>query len=158
MSTCLQDHISFAAVHGKQPGQQIIVNGITYSVFAQHCLQHSEGACFPKELELYAFDKIVQKGIDQDDECFSAFASFGKRRTTGLANYLKEQNIQQVFVAGTTLEQCVKQTVQDAIQEGFETFLVSDACAPVDVDAEAGIVKDLCGAGARLIASMDIPC
>lgn len=29
-----KDHISFAAVHGKQPGQQIIVNGITYSVFA----------------------------------------------------------------------------------------------------------------------------
>ncbi|KAL0030645.1 hypothetical protein WJX77_000555 [Trebouxia sp. C0004] len=100
-----QDHISFAAVHGKQPGQQVTVNGTTYSVFAQHCLQHSEGACFPKELELYAFDKIVQKGIAQDDECFSAFASFGKRQTTGLANYLKEQNIQQVFVAGMTLEQ-----------------------------------------------------
>lgn len=154
----MQDHISFAAVHGKQPGQQVTVNGTTYSVFAQHCLQHSEGACFPKELNLYAFDKIVQKGIDQDDECFSAFASFGKRRTTGLADYLKEQNIQQLFVAGMTLEQCVKQTVQDAIQEGFETYLVSDACAPVDADAEAGILKDLHGAGARLIVSADIPC
>ena len=144
-------------MHGKQPGQEVTVNGTTYSVFAQHCLQHSEGACFPNELEIYAFDKIVQKGTDQDDECFSAFASFGKRRSTGLANYLKENNIQQLFVAGMTLEQCVKQTVQDAIQEGFETYLVSDACAPVDADAEVGILKDLHGAGARLIVSADIP-
>ncbi|KAL0038779.1 hypothetical protein WJX79_007340 [Trebouxia sp. C0005] len=153
-----QDHISFADVHGKHPGQQIVVDGTTYSVFAKHCLQHSDGACFPKELELYAFDKIVQKGIDHDDECFSAFASFGKRRTTGLADYLKEQNVQQLFVAGMTLEQCVKQTVQDAIQEGFETYVVSDACAPVDADAEAGILQDLHRAGARLIVSADIPC
>ena len=145
-------------MHGKQPGQQVIVSGTTYSVFAPHCLQHSEGACFPKQLELHAFDKIVQKGTDQDDECFSAFASFGKRRPTGLANYLKEQNVQQLFVAGVTLEQCVKETVQDAIQEGLETYLISDACAPVNADAEAGVLRDLHGAGARLVVSADIPC
>ena len=130
-----QGHISFAATHGKQPGESITADGITYQLFAEHCLQHSPGAQLPDQLQAYPFDKIIQKGEDIDDECFSAFASFGRRRDTGLAGFLRQHAVQQVFVTGVTLEQCVLQTAQDAIQAGFETIIIADACAPVDPQA-----------------------
>ena len=157
MLTYCQDHISFAALHGKEPGQHIVVDGTTYQVFAQHCVQHSEGACFPIELQQHKFDRIIRKGNDKDDECFSAFASFGKRRDTGLTSYLNEQGIQQIYAAGVTLEQCVQQTVQDAITAGFETSVIVDATAPVDAAAEEGTLQELQLSGARLIRAADIP-
>ncbi len=153
----LQDHISFATVHGKQPGQEVTVDDITYQVFATHCVQHSPGAHFPEQLELHTFDRIIQKGTDQDDECFSAFASFGKHRDTGLASYLQQHDIQQLYVAGVTLEQCVKCTVQDAVKAGFATYVIADACAPVDAGAEEQTLQDMHALGARIVVSANIP-
>ena len=127
----------------------------TYQVFAQHCVQHSEGACFPIELQLQKLDRTIQKGSDRNDECFAAFASFGNRRDTGLASYLTEQGIQQLYVAGVSLEHYVKQTVQDAIIAGFETSVKVDAIAPVDA-AEDGTLRELQLSSARLIYAADI--
>lgn len=119
----------------------------------EHCLQNSQGAQLADGLDPYTFDKVVCKGTDQDDECFSAFASFGKHRDTGLSSYLKEHAVQQLYVTGVTLEQCVKQTVHDAIQAGFETTIIVDACAPVDPKAEDATLRELQELGACLAES-----
>ena len=132
------------------------MNGITYQVFAEHCLQHSRGASFPKQLEHFKFDKIIKKGTDKDDECFSAFASFGKHRDTGLADYLKQNGIKDLYIAGVTLEQCVLHSVKHAIQAGFEVFLLVDACAPVDADAEKQTIQELQHFGAKSVLSKSV--
>ena len=124
-----------------------------YQLFVEHCLQNSQGAQLSADLDLYTFDKVICKGTDQDDECFSAFASVGKRRDTGLTSYLTQHAIQQLYVTGVTLEQCVKQTVQDAIHAGFETTVIVDACAPVDPKAEASTLRELQELGACLTES-----
>lgn len=107
----------------------------------------------PHELQQHTFDRIVRKGTDLDDECFSAFASVQKRRDTGLEGFLKKHCVQQVYITGVTLEQCVKQTALDAMQAGFKTFIVTDACAPVDPCAEQATLQQLQALGAHLIES-----
>ena len=72
-----------------------------------------------------------------------------------MASYLNEQGIQQLYVAGVSLEHCVKQTVQDAITAGFETFVIVDAIAPVDA-AEEGTLRELQLSSAGLIYAADI--
>ena len=152
----VQEHVSFAATHNKQPGESIALHGVTYPLFVEHCLQNSPGAWLPNELQSHTFDKVIHKGADVDDECFSAFCSFGKRRDTGLASYLRQQAVQQLYVTGVTLEQCVKETVQDAIQAGFETTVIVDACAPVDPGAEDATLKELQALGAHLTESSKV--
>lgn len=127
------------------------MGGFTYQLFVQHCLQHTQGAELPDQLKLHKFDKVVFKGTDSDDECFSAFLSMCKRRDTGLVRFLKHHCVQQVFVSGVTLEQCVKETAQDALQAGFETSVIVDACAPVDPDAEESTLRHLQALGIQLI-------
>ena len=107
----------------------------------------------PHELKLHKFDKVVRKGVDPDDECFSAFVSIQKRRDTGLEGFLKKHCVHQVYITGVTLEQCVKQTALDAIQAGFETFIITDACAPIEPSAEKATLQQLQALGVHLIGS-----
>lgn len=133
------------------------MDGFTYQLFVKHCLQHSQGAELPDQLKRHDFDKIVRKGTDPEDECFSAFCSMRKRKDTGLERFLKDHYVHQVYVTGMTLEQCVKETVQDALQAGFETFIIVDACAPVDPGAENPTLQHLQGLGAQLIRADQVP-
>ena len=149
----MQEHISFAATHNQEPGQSATVDGFTYQLFVEHCLQHTQGAELPDQLKLHNFDKIVRKGTDPEDECFSAFCSMQKRKDTGLERFLKDHCVHQVYVTGVTLEQCVKETAQDALQAGFETFIIGDACAPVDPGAEEPTLQHLQALGAQVVES-----
>lgn len=98
----------------------------------------------------------MRKGEDPDDECFSAFVSVHKRRDTGLEGFLKDHCVQQVYITGVTLEQCVKQTAQDAMQAGFDTFIITDACAPIHPGAEKATLQQLQALGAHLVESYEV--
>ena len=79
-----------------------------------------------------------------------------KRKDTGLKSFLNEHGVQQVYVTGVTLEQCVKQTAQDAMHAGFDTFIIVDACAPVDPGAEKPTLQQLQALGAKLIQADEV--
>lgn len=127
-----------------------------HTLFNAHCVQNTKGAEFATQLTTTRLDKVVQKGTDQDEECFSAFHSFCKRSDTGLTTWLRQHNINHVYVAGVALETCVKCSVEDSIQAGFATSLVSDACAPADADAEPGVLKGMEAAGCRIITAAEL--
>ncbi|MEM9837412.1 MAG: isochorismatase family protein, partial [Bacteroidota bacterium] len=55
--------------------------------------------------------------------------------STGMAEWLKEQQIDTVYVLGLATDYCVKFTVLDALQEGFATHLVTDASRGVNLNA-----------------------
>lgn len=152
MLALVQDHISFAATHGKASGETLAANGTEYQLFDQHCVQGTHGAEFPPNLDISKFNKVVQKGADKDEECFSAFCSFGKRQDTGLADWLKQHDVGHIYVAGVALETCVRHSVEDALQFGFNVSLVQDACAPCDASAELGMLQHLQHAGCNIIS------
>lgn len=126
------------------------VSGVKYQLFDQHCIQNTHGSHFAASLDSSKFDKVVQKGTDRAEECFSAFRSFGTRRDTGLADWLRQLSVGHVYVVGVALETCVKHTVKDALEYGFLVTLVQDACAPANADSEHAIVQDLLQAGCKM--------
>ena len=52
---------------------------------------------------------------------------------TGLSDFLKGEGIEKVFVTGLAADYCVKFTVLDALDLGFETYLLTDATKGVNV-------------------------
>jgi nicotinamidase/pyrazinamidase len=149
------DHGSFASNHeGKEPGQVIELDGLEQILWPTHCVQGSEGAEFVDGLNTDRFDTVFEKGMNPLVDSYSGFYDNGHREDTGLADYLREQDIKSVYVCGVATDYCVKFTVLDACKEGFNTKLIWDATEGVELnegdvgvalsqmlDAGSGIVK-----------------
>lgn len=59
---------------------------------------------------------------------------------TGLESYLRERGIDGLVIAGITTNHCVSTTTRMAGNLGFQTTLVSDACATFDFKDEQGVI------------------
>jgi nicotinamidase/pyrazinamidase len=153
------DHGSFAAQHpGTQPGQIIDLHGLTQVLWPVHCVQHTPGADFAPGLDTSKIHKIFPKGTDPTIDSYSGFHDNGHRRATGLADYLRAQGVTDVVILGLATDYCVKFTALDAIQEGFSTRVVTDACrgvnlSPGDVDRALAAMQ---AAGVTLVTSTDL--
>lgn len=110
-----------------------------------HCIQNTKGAEFHPDLELPRGVKIVSKALDPDREAYSGFEG------TVLAEDLKKRGVRRVFVGGLATDYCVKNTVLDALNLGFEVILLEDAVRGVDVKAGDGeeAVREMVKKGAR---------
>ena len=153
------DHGSFAANHkGKKPGDLIELNGLPQVLWPVHCVQGSEGADFSKKLNMELVSSIFPKGTDAEIDSYSGFFDNGKLKATGLGDYLKEKEANQIYVLGLATDYCVKYTALDAVGLGFETFVITDGCRgvelnPGDVDLAW---KEMREAGVGLVRSSDL--
>jgi nicotinamidase/pyrazinamidase len=152
-------HGSFAANHpGHQPGDCIDLHGLAQILWPTHCVQGTSGAEFVPGLEPQRWNQIFVKGTDPEIDSYSGFFDNGHRQATGLGDYLRGNEVTEVYVAGLATDYCVKFTVLDALQLGFNAFLIEDACRGVNLqpgDVERA-VKDMRAAGARIVHSEDI--
>jgi nicotinamidase/pyrazinamidase len=153
------DHGSFAANHpGKQPFEDIVLHGLPQKLWPVHCVQGSKGAEFVADLNLDRVDKVFRKGTDATIDSYSGFYDNGHRKATGLTEYLKGKNVSEVYVVGIATDYCVKFTALDALQEGFKTFVVQDACRGVDLPAgtAAAALVEMTTSGVNVIHSSNI--
>lgn len=97
-----------------------------------HCVKDTPGARFHPDLRLPDGVQIVDKGVQKNRDNYSPFDR------TGLAEQLKQEGIARVWVGGLVLDVCVRATVMDAIDAGFETHLILDATRAVDVEPGDG--------------------
>ena len=88
-----------------------------------HCVRETPGAGFPDELHIEKINQIFNKGTGAKDDGYSAFEATNHN----LAEYLKKKKIDLLYVTGLTAEYCVKSTVLDALEHGFNTFVIKDA-------------------------------
>jgi nicotinamidase/pyrazinamidase len=153
------NHKSFAANHlFRKPGMVIDLNGLEQVLWPIHCVQGSLGAEFVKDLNTEGIDHVFQKGTDPEIDSYSGFFDNGKRKSTGLGDFLKEKGVDTVYVMGLATDYCVKFTTLDAIELGFKTYLIQDGCRGVNLnkgDVEAAL-NDIEQAGATLVNSQDI--
>lgn len=153
------NHGSFAVNHeNKKPGEFIKLSGLEQILWPVHCVQHSEGAEFHPELVKKKWAEVFQKGTDPLIDSYSGFYDNNRMQDTGLSAYLKEQNVDTLYVAGLATDYCVKYTVLDALKEGFKTYLVEDATKGVNLsarDSERAITV-MSKAGSEVIHSKSI--
>lgn len=154
------DHKSFASQHpGREVFEIIEWQGLEQVLWPDHCVQETRGAEFVPGLDTSRFDRVFRKGTDRDIDSYSGFFDNGHRKATGLAEYLREKGVNDVYVAGIATDVCVKFTVLDACQLGFSTHLIADACRgvemnPGDVDRAIDQMRQ---AGATVTSSDRVP-
>lgn len=113
-------------------------------IWPAHCIQGSKGAEFAPGLALPSGAVIVSKATTPERDAYSGFEG------TDLADRLREQQIERVFVGGLATEYCVLNTVRDALSHGFQAGLLLDAIRAVEVhpgDGKAAI-DEMIGRGA----------
>ncbi len=148
------DHGSFASMHeGKKPFDKTTLGGLDQILWPDHCVQGQKGAEIAKDLEMKSVEAIFRKALDPEIDSYSGFFDNGRKKSTCLADYLKGKGVTTVYVAGLAGDFCVAFTALDALEEGFETFLIEDATRPIDPDGYASIKKSITKKGGKIIQS-----
>jgi nicotinamidase/pyrazinamidase len=131
------NHQSFAANHiGKHIGDRVSVNGAPQILWPVHCVQGTRGAEFAAALHRERWARVFQKGVDRKIDSYSGFFDNERVKDTGLGNYLRQQEVDSVFVLGLATDYCVKLTALDAVSLGFRTHLVLDGCRGVNLEPD----------------------
>jgi len=127
-------HISFASSHsGRVPFEVTTLPYGLQTLWPDHCIQGSHGAQLHAELDLPHAQLILRKGCNSHIDSYSAFLEADRQTPTGLASYLKERGVKNVFVVGLALDFCVAWSALDARAAGFTTAVIEDACRAIDM-------------------------
>jgi nicotinamidase/pyrazinamidase len=127
-------HLSFASSHaGLKPFDTTTVAGLEQILWPDHCVQDTPGAEFAPDLNTEGLDAVFRKGEDPRYDSYSAFFDNGHQRSSGLADWLHARSISRVYIVGLAADVCVLFTALDAVNEGFDTVVVSDATRGVDL-------------------------
>jgi nicotinamidase/pyrazinamidase len=117
-------------------------------IWPVHCVAGTWGAELHPDLTIPEGALLVRKGTNGEDG-YSAFTirdpTSGETIPTELEGLLRDRGTRAVVVAGLATDYCVKATALDARTLGFDTFLLTDAVAAVDLEP---------GDGARAIEEM----
>jgi len=153
------NHGSFAASHpGRHPGDVIDWHGLSQVLWPVHCVQDSRGASFASGLDTHGLARVFQKGTDPDIDSYSGFFDNGRRKATGLGEFLKARGVASVHVLGLATDYCVRATALDAASLGFDTHLVVDGCRGVELHPGdiARAVEEMHIAGVRIVQSLGL--
>lgn len=152
------DHVSFASQHsGKKPFEAVKLAYGNQVLWPDHCVQGTEGASLVKDLSIPHAQLVIRKGYHKDVDSYSAFMEADGKTSTGLGGYLKQRGIKRVFVVGLATDFCVAWTAMDARKQGFETYVIEDACR--GIDAQGSLAKawsSMKTAGVKRIQSGDL--
>jgi nicotinamidase/pyrazinamidase len=114
-----------------------------------HCVANSQGAQLMAPIRPEAEDMLVNKGVAAEGPGYSGFED------TGLAERLKQLEVNRVGVAGIATEYCVRATALDSIRAGFATSVVSDLVRAVDPNETQKILAELKQEKAKITTAAD---
>ena len=116
-----------------------------------HCVQGTEGARLREDLELPRSAAVVTKGQGVDDQGYTAMVGEVAGRGS-LVDDLRARGVDRLYVGGLATDYCVRYTVLDALQRGFDVTVLTDAVRAVDVTPGDGAraLEELHAAGATL--------
>jgi nicotinamidase/pyrazinamidase len=141
------DHGSFAVNH---PGQKLFdvieLAGLPQVLWPTHCVQQTGGALFHPGLDTRTIARVFSKGTEPHIDSYSGFFDNGRRKATGLEDWLKGQDVTDLLVCGLATDYCVRATAIDAAQLGFRTIVIADACRgvglqPTDIPNAIGAMR-----------------
>jgi nicotinamidase/pyrazinamidase len=104
-------------------------------VWPEHCVKGSPGAMFHPDLELPKDAMVMSKGMDPEKDSYSAFHAID---SSGMAleNILELFGVTQIYIGGLATDYCVKYSALDALKDGLEVLILTDAIAGVNLHPE----------------------
>ncbi|HEX5148807.1 MAG TPA: isochorismatase family protein [Candidatus Limnocylindrales bacterium] len=124
-----------------------------------HCVGGTWGAALHPTLELSETVPHVRKGANGEDG-YSGFTMrdprSGETTPTELESHLRTAGVEMVAVVGLATDYCVRATALDALRLGFDTAVLTDAVAAVDLQEGDGdrALEELRAAGVELRRSL----
>ena len=125
-------------------------------IWPVHCVAGTWGAELHPDLDVTG--PVVRKGTGGEDG-YSGFSMrhpvSGETMPTNLEGLLRERSIKRVVVCGLATDWCINATALDAIELGFETIVLGDAIAAVDLKPGDGAraIGELSAAGAVVVGT-----
>lgn len=119
-----------------------------------HCVAGTPGADIYNAINTGTYlDIAIYKATTQDTDAYSGFEG------TDLENILNAVNKDgALFICGLATDYCVKFTVLDALKTGRKVYVLTDACAAVNVNPGDGesALTEMVQAGATLATLNDL--
>ena len=103
---------------------------VHFEKWPPHCIAHTRGADFHPGLKTEKIDLKLRKGTADKDDGYSAFEA----TNVSLSDFLRDNKITDLYICGLATDYCVKASALDAINQGFHTFVITDAIKPVNVN------------------------
>ena len=153
------NHGSFAVTHpGKKIGDVVDLNGLPQILWPAHCVQNTRGAEFAPALETDRITRVFQKGTDPAIDSYSTFFDNAHRRSTGLADFLRSKSVTDVYLMGLATDYCVKYSVLDARELGFNVFVIEDGCRGINLKPSdsADTITEMKRVGAVIVDSRTV--
>jgi nicotinamidase/pyrazinamidase len=128
-------------------------------IWPVHCVADSWGAELHPRVTIPAGALSIHKGVSGEDG-YSGFTmrhvTTGEERATGLESLLRDREIERVVIVGLATDYCVKATALDAVDLAFDTSLLADAVAAVDLSPGDGerAIEEMRAAGVRMWRSV----
>jgi nicotinamidase/pyrazinamidase len=119
-----------------------------------HCVQGTQGAQLHPAINQSAIDLVVRKAASPDQDAYSGFDAQDESGRK-LDEVLKSRGIRRVYIAGLATDYCVRATVLDALNSGYEVCAITDAMRAVNVHPDDGAkaLDEMKSKGARLLTS-----
>ncbi|WNO10861.1 nicotinamidase [Teredinibacter sp. KSP-S5-2] len=120
-----------------------------------HCVPGTKGFelidGLPKPTD---YDFIVYKGVAPDMHPYGAcYHDLGDTLSTGVIEYLKQNEIETVICGGLATDYCVKLTVLQLLKAGFEVVVNLEACRGIAEETITQALNEMATQGAILIQS-----
>jgi nicotinamidase/pyrazinamidase len=110
-------------------------------IWPVHCVGGTWGAELHPDLALPEGTHKIHKGSNGEDG-YSGFTMrdpvTAEEIPTELDDLLRERDIKRVVVLGLATDYCVQATALDAVRLGYESAVLTDACAAVDLQKGDG--------------------
>ena len=151
-------HASFASSHaGKKPFETTQLPYGEQVLWPDHAVQGTRDAELHPDLDIPHAQLVIRKGYHKSVDSYSVFYEADHKTDTGLTGYLRRRGIDRVFLCGLATDYCVAWSALDARLEGFETYVIEDACRAIDLQGSlAKAWADMTKAGVKRIESSDI--
>ncbi len=150
------NHNRFVENHpGTKAGSFIEVNGSMQLLWPAHCIQETPGADFIPTIDQKLFTRVFNKGTNPNSESYSCFYDNNSQKQSELEEYLKANQVDELYLAGLSSDYSIKHSAIDAVKLGFSTYIILDACRGLefrsgDVD---NAIRDMTSHGVKVITS-----
>ncbi|MEE9613975.1 MAG: bifunctional nicotinamidase/pyrazinamidase [Thermodesulfobacteriota bacterium] len=126
-------------------------------VWPVHCVQGTPGAELHPALKPPDGVTLLTKGDRPDEDAYSVFQARDPEGR-GFSELLRESGVTRLYIGGLATDYCVRETVLDALREGFKVTVLVDAVKGVDLkpgDSERAL-GEMKEAGADTVTLEDL--
>ncbi|WP_105382522.1 bifunctional nicotinamidase/pyrazinamidase [Neorhizobium alkalisoli] len=154
-----KNHGSFASQHpGKKPFEMGELSGKPQVMWPDHCIQETPDAEFHPDLNIAAVDYVQQKGENPAVDSYSAFRDNDQAAFTGLAGYLRAQQVKELDICGLATDYCVKYSALDAVEmlPDITVCFIEDASRGIDPAGVKAAIAEMKTKGVGIVTSAEI--